>query len=561
MLSTLFTSLKLKNTYWVNSRLYMIKRIPGLRNVLSDSIYSWGWMKSLFTVLGIIKEILSTFIYKFLFVFAFILIPLMGMGHIGGNNFLASTFNETEIDPAVTETFTIDHIAWPAFLSMFFFLTLVGGFTNNTLFDGRMDSYYATELLKLDQRKYTLSNYAYLMLRFVIGYIPVALILCALFDKSLWLAALIPLFVVGTKVTISWVELLLFSVNDKKGKYDNIEAGKITAGDYVKTFLIGVLFAAAYMPVAVGYPIPAGVTIALMIVMIALGVIGAVFLIRYKDYRNYCRRQITIFFEAMGKAKNAANLTAKKNIDDMPTATSDKKGFEFLNDIFIKRHKKLLWRSTKRITLISLGIMALFIMALIIPVSRDFLKEGVNGLLLNKLTMLPILLYFINKGRGFTQALFMNCDHSLLTYSFYKEPGNILHLFRLRLVEISKVNLLPAAVIGAGLMVILYLSGGASSPIYYPIVFLTVTGISVFFSIHYLVMYYLLQPYNSETEAKSGVYSIVMFATYFVTYFITQQEIPTLIFGLVVIGFCVLYSVIALILAYKLAPKTFRIKT
>ena len=128
-------------------------------------------------------------------------------------------------------------------------------------------------------------------------------------------------------------------------------------------------------------------------------------------------------------------------------------------------------------------------------------------------------------------------------------------------MEISKVNLLPAAVIGAGLMVILYLSGGASSPIYYPIVFLTVTGISVFFSIHYLVMYYLLQPYNSETEAKSGVYSIVMFATYFVTYFITQQEIPTLIFGLVVIGFCVIYSIIALILAYKLAPKTFRIKT
>ena len=539
----------------------MIKRIPGLRNVLSDSIYSWGWMKSLFTVLGIIREILSTFVYKFLFVFVFIIIPLMGMGHIGGDNFLANTFNETGPDPGVTETFTIDDMAWPAFLSMFFFLTLVGGFTNNTLFDGRMDSYYATELLKLDQRKYTLSNYAYLMLRFVIGYIPVALMISALFDKPLWLVAFIPLFVAGTKVIISVAELLLFSVNDKKGKYDNIEAGKVTAGDYVKTFLIGVLFAAAYMPAAVGYPLPAGVVITLMIVMIALGIIGAAVLIRYKDYRNYCRRQITIFFEAMGMANNAANITAKKNIDDMPTATSNKKGFEFLNDIFIKRHKKLLWKSTKRITLISLGIMALLILALIIPVSRDLLKNGLNDLLLNNLTLLPILLYFINKGRGFTQALFMNCDHSLLTYSFYKEPSNILHLFRLRLVEISKVNLLPAAVIGAGLVILLFLSGGAKNPIYYPIVFLTVTGMSVFFSIHYLVMYYLLQPYNSETEAKSGLYSIIMFATYFVCYFITQQEIPLMIFGLAVIGFCVLYSVIALILAYKLAPKTFRIKT
>ena len=43
----------------------------------------------------------------------------------------------------------------------------------------------------------------------------------------------------------------------------------------------------------------------------------------------------------------------------------------------------------------------------------------------------------------------MNCDHSMLTYSCYKEPASILKLFRIRLREIMKINLLPASVMGA----------------------------------------------------------------------------------------------------------------
>ena len=52
----------------------------------------------------------------------------------------------------------------------------------------------------------------------------------------------------------------------------------------------------------------------------------------------------------------------------------------------------------------------------------------------------------------------MNCDHSLLTYSFYKQPSFILRLFQIRLREIMKINAVPALVIGGGLALIL-LSG------------------------------------------------------------------------------------------------------
>lgn len=50
----------------------------------------------------------------------------------------------------------------------------------------------------------------------------------------------------------------------------------------------------------------------------------------------------------------------------------------------------------------------------------------------------------------------MNCDHSLLTYSFYKQPRFILRLFQIRLREIMKINAVPALVIGIVLALILF---------------------------------------------------------------------------------------------------------
>ena len=169
-------------------------------------------------------------------------------------------------------------------------------------------------------------------------------------------------------------------------------------------------------------------------------------------------------------------------------------------------------------------------------------------------------MYAINRGTGFTTALFTNCDHSLLTYSFYKQPVMILKLFRIRLREIMKINLLPAFVIGAGLAILLFASGGTDNPLNYVVLFVSILCMSMFFSVHYLTIYYLLQPYNAGTEIKSGTYRLVMSITYLVCFFLMQVRMPTLVFGLLCIFFCVLYSIVACILVYKLAPRTFRLR-
>ena len=83
---------------------------------------------------------------------------------------------------------------------------------------------------------------------------------------------------------------------------------------------------------------------------------------------------------------------------------------------------------------------------------------------------------------------------------------------------------------------------------------------SIFFSVHYLVMYYLLQPYNISTEIKSSTYKALQGVTYGVCYMLTEINLPTFYFGLAMILFSVVYSVVSLFLAYKYAPKTFKIR-
>ncbi|HJA13000.1 MAG TPA: hypothetical protein H9799_08680 [Candidatus Mediterraneibacter merdipullorum] len=123
-----------------------------------------------------------------------------------------------------------------------------------------------------------------------------------------------------------------------------------------------------------------------------------------------------------------------------------------------------------------------------------------------------------------------------------------------------KVNAVPAAIIGAGLSAILYVSGGTENPLNYVVLFVSILCMSLFFSIHYLTIYYLLQPYNAGTEIKSGMYQVIMSATYLVCLFLMNLRMPILVFGTACIAFCVLYSIVACILVYRYAPRTFRLR-
>lgn len=527
MFKTLRLSFSLKNTYRVNGILYAIKQIPLIKRIIPNIAYQIGGFKIFANVLSVIWEILSAFLGKLLY----FLLMIVGV---------ASLYElPPERSPQV-------------FLHLLLILTFMGAQANTYIFNPTKDKYYAMILLGMDARSYTLINYFYVILKVLAGFTLCSFVFGLPAGLSIWQCILVPLFVAGAKITVAAYELWKY---EKTGNPNN--ENKLGVLVWV---LLAVLLAATYGLPAVGVLIPTSVSTIVMIVTVVLGLLSVSKILTFRYYRLMYKELlvgVTMQMDPSAQTKIQQEQSFKTISADR-SISSNKKGFEYLNELFIKRHQKILWKSAKKITCVVLAIIAV---ALVLFMFEPEVKNKVNGLLMTYLPYFAFIMYLINRGTGFTRALFINCDHCLLTYSFYKKPKQILQLFQIRLWEIIKINLLPASVIGLGLAVLLYVSGGTDNPLNYVVLFVSIICMSVFFSVHYLTIYYLLQPYNAETQIKSGTYQLIMWLTYMVCYMMIQVEMPTLVFGVMMIAFCVLYCIVASILVFKLAPKTFRIRS
>lgn len=519
---TLRQSFSLKNTYRVNAILYSLKQIPLLKRILPGTLYRVKGLKIFANVLAAIWEIISIFLGKFLYFLAMVQFSM------------------------VYKNLSASHV----FLHAFLFLTIIGSFTNTHLFNPTKDKYYAMFLLRMDAREYTLINYLYSLIKVVVGFLPFTVLYGRNQDMPLWFCLLIPFCIAGIKLFVSALSLRDY---ERRGfGYNENKLSKYT------WCCVALLLAAAYGLPAVGFVLPNQVLVTAFLVCIPLGIFGIRRVWNFQDYRAINQELLAGLTTQMDAAAQAVKRANENKISTDTAITSDRKGFEYLNELFIKRHKKILWNATKKISYVCSFLVA---GVLLIVYLKPEVKPEINEMILTWLPYFVFVMYCINRGTGFTQALFMNCDHSLLTYSFYKQPRFVLKLFQIRLREIMKINAVPAGVIGVGLALILFATGGTDNPLNYAVLVVSILCMSLFFSIHYLTIYYLLQPYNAGTELKSGTYSLVLSATYLACFFMMQLRMPTLVFGMMMIVFCVLYSVVACVLVYRFAPKTFRIRT
>ncbi len=78
--------------------------------------------------------------------------------------------------------------------------------------------------------------------------------------------------------------------------------------------------------------------------------------------------------------KKAAQDQSRKAISQDITITSRRKGFEYLNELFIKRHRKVLWRPAERVAVIAAGIIA--VMLILFQLRPDVMKRT-NELLMS----------------------------------------------------------------------------------------------------------------------------------------------------------------------------------
>lgn len=523
MNKTLKISFSLKNTYRVNGILYSLKQIPLVRKILPESLYRVKGLKVFANVLSALWEVISVFAGKFLYLLAM----------VSGAGLMYENLPENQV-----------------FLHILLFLTVIGGFLNTNLFNPTKDKYYAMILMRMDARDYTLVNYAYAILKVAAGFIPFTILFGMGRGVPLLLCIMLPFSIAGFKLTVAASSLWDY---ERRGfAYNENKAGKFV---WLGTAL---LLGAAYGLPAVGFALPAVVSTVLLAAFILAGAVGIWKIASFREYREINQQLLAQMTNQMDTAAQISKKASEKAISADVSITSSRRGFEYLNELFIKRHQKILWNSTKKLAFVC----ALLVMGVLTALFlKPEWKEGVNAMVLSWLPYFVFILYAINRGTGFTRALFMNCDHSLLTYSFYKQPKFVLQLFQIRLREIMKINAVPALIIGVGLALILYTSGGTENPLNYAILVISILCMSLFFSVHYLTLYYLLQPYNAGTEMKSGTYRIAMTVTYLFCFFLMQLRMSIEVFGVMTIIFCVSYSVVACILIYRLAPKTFKLRT
>lgn len=522
MNKTLKISFSLRNTYRVNAILYSLKQIPLIKKLLPDTLYQIRGLKVLANVLSVLWEAAAIFLGKFLYLFIMVFgVSLLYQG-LPGNQ---------------------------VFLHILLFLTVMGGYMNTHLFNPTKDKYYAIILMRMEAREYTVVNYTYAILKILLGFLPFTLWLGLSQGIPLWLCLLLPFCVAGCKLTIA--ALSLWDYERRGFAYNENKLSKLL------WLAAGLLLGAAYGLPALGLVLPAAVSTVIMLAFVPAGAVSLWKVYSFREYKAVNRELLAQTTNQMDAAIQITKATAEKNISADTSIASSRKGFEYLNELFIKRHRKILWTSTQKIAYICLLLIGGAMLYLYL---RPEAKPGANRLVLTYLPYFTFIMYIVNRGTGFTQALFLNCDHSLLTYPFYKQPRFILKLFQIRLREIMKINAVPALIIGSGLALLLYVSGGTDNPLNYCVLIVSVLCMSLFFSVHYLTVYYLLQPYNAGTEMKSGMYRVVMMATYLCCFFLMELRMPTLVFGIMTIVFCVAYCIVACILVYKLAAKTFKLR-
>lgn len=525
MFKSFVLSYKLRNTYRVNSIIYSIKQLPLIGKHLPTSLYSSKELKVFGNIISTLLEIINIFLGKAIYVLLMIVTILNMYGQANNAN---------------------------NFINIFVFLSMAGGLLNTYMFNPTKDKYYAMMLMNMDARKYTLSNYYYSMIKVIIGFLPFTIIFGMYYGLSLIICILMPFFVIFIKTIYNAYILYDFNKN-KKIKNENVPTKFIW-------ILIAIFVILAYGLPILNTTIHEGVFYILFVISLILGIIAFRYVAKFKEYKKAYKSLLTqenVYAVQNNTKADIIQKNSLKQIELESGTTSNKKGFAYFHDLFVKRHKKILMKSAKKTAIIVL----LIFFCVIVGVEINFdMMTRTNELLMTMLPWFGFVMYIINRGTVVTGAMFMNCDHSMLTYRFYRTPKVILSLFKERLKTLIKINLLPATVIAIGLPVLLYLTGGTDNYLNYVVLFTSIIAMSVFFSIHYLVMYYLLQPYNVNIEMKSSTYSVVQWVTYFICYAFIQVKLPTLYFGIATIVFCILYCIIALILIYKYAPKTFKLR-
>lgn len=524
MLNTLVNATLLNLVYTTNSFLYLLRKLPLIGKKIPQKIYSVKIIKIIAGIISVLIKIALSFTTKYLYLFLMLVMPLSAL-HL---------YNKD------------------AFIITFIIFSIIGSLINNEILQATPTKYYACILMRMDAQKYAISNYIFYLIKIFVTYLPALFVFGLSLSIPWYIIILLDLFVILIKPIGEMIELFFYKTK------------KIVIGnDFKVNVIIGIVGIALALGLSwLQIPIPDYIIYSVVGISIPIVIYGFINYINKSNYHTIYKERMTVnavYFnteEARTQMVKDSVKVDQKTID-LDDSIKNKKGYDYFNTIFFLRHRKILLKSAVKTALIILAVISVLIIAIFL---EDSLKENIHVTLMTSLPYLIFIMYAINRGTVVTQAMFFNCDHSMLTYKFYREKNTILSLFKERLKTLIYINTIPAIVLAVGIPILIGLSGTVNNPFLYISTFLAIVSMSIFFSVHYLILYYLLQPYDINMKTKSYPYTIICSLTYLLCFFCMKVELDTWIFSLITVLATISYVGVALLLIYRYAPKTFKLK-
>lgn len=509
-----------------NATMYNLRKLPGLKRVITTEVFGSTKVMRLVSIIGVLRKIFLPLISQTIYLMFIYFMSLESMNHVGSTAFL---------------------------MDLIIFTVTFGVFFNNMILVPTREKYFAIHLLRVDARKYAHYCLMNKSIEVIVSSTVILSILSLVIHIPLYYSLIYASFYFFTKLLSTY---LLGKYYEKKGiSLVSVIPYTITIG----VLSLGIAVGANYLMISHALVVPEWIVAVVAVLFALLTPMIYVVVFKQRFFYAYYKTQVTkeiLFGNANAAAKAQHDYVAKTIKYDSKLQTK-KTGYTMFNDLFEMRHKKVMFETSIRISLI---LAALFSVAVASVYFLPLYKMQISEMVKTLVGYIFLIMLYINRGAKITQVMFINCDVSMLRYRFYRKPTVVIQMFTRRLKTLIKINALPGFIISVGFVALLYLTNHQTEMFHLIILFLLINVLSVFFSVHWLAMYYLLQPYDETFQVKSIVYLLVTGGGYGFFFVAGKNLLMLSQYVLITLIFCLVYCVIALLLVYRFAPKTFRIR-
>lgn len=548
-IATLVTILRVNTCIALNRVIFYFRKLPWIGKILPESAYGFGDVKSFVSLVSNLGRGLIKIIYVGLYLACFFLpAVLLVQDKIAGNR----------------------AIEFAVLVNVFLGMNLIAGAIQKSTFSVTDEEKYVfIKLMRMPAKQYSIARFWLAHLGNSLAFTVLFPVLALIFQYSVGKALLLCFFLLSAHCFGDAV--FLFAIDRVKNTKSYISLQKTLgtllgiAVAYLPLFFLGkgqiglwwICFVTDFL-----FNIPG------ILLFLVLFVLSCIFITKFVEYRKVFEK--TFYLDqllAVSKKSSQQMRFADVNLKDEDFAKTQgknvgierKNGYAYLNALFFLRHRRMMVRPL----LVRLGIIGgVFIAALGGCLFFPKVEAAVEHFFQSALA-LPVFvftMYILSMGERICRAMFKNCDISLLRYPFYRKKEVLLKNFQIRLFSVIRLNGMLAAAICAGTVLLFYITGMKWALSDQLLFCLTILLLSVFFSVHYLFLYYVFQPYTTELGIKNPFFNLLNTAVYIACYLCLQIDTVPSSFVWIVLSATTLYIIIALVLVYHYAPKTFRVK-